>query len=585
MTAASARYYTDELNIQILVTLMKHHGVRQVVASPGATNVTFVASIQCDPFFTVYSSVDERSAAYMACGIAAETGEPVALSCTGATASRNYLPGLTEAFYRKLPVLAITSTQHLGRIGHMVPQVIDRTSELNDVCRLSVQCPTIHDDEDRWACEMGLNRALLELRRRGGGPVHVNLVTTYSSNFGVGKLPSVAVVDRIMPDDELPSLDGKRVAVFVGAHATWDGRLTAAIDAFCEAYGAVVVCDQTSNYRGPYRALGALVCSQDGAFPSCRNVDVLVHIGEVSGAYIGLHQGQTWRISLDGEVRDPFRGLRYVFEMSEADFFEAYAKRVGGNPVANMMPEWHEADVRIRSKIPELPFSNLWIAQQTARCLPAGSALHLGILNSLRAWNFFETPDSVRCYSNTGGFGIDGCISSLIGASLASPERLFFGVVGDLAAFYDLNSLGNRHVGSNIRLMIVNNGVGTEFKNYNHKAAAFGDEADAYMAARGHYGCQSRDLLRHYAVDLGFEYLSADDKDSYLSALESFIDSEPHDRPMLFEVFTNSEAESDALRMIRGIEVDAGNVAKRALKSVLGDTGVAAVKKVLGRKA
>ena len=158
-------YYTDEVNVQTLIALMKHHGVRRVVASPGTTNITFVASIQQDPFFKVYSSVNERSAAYIACGMAAETGESVALSCTGATASRNYLSGLTEAYYRKLPVLAVTATQHLGRIGHMVPQVIDRTSKLNDACRMSVQCLSVHDDDDRWACEASLNRALLELTR------------------------------------------------------------------------------------------------------------------------------------------------------------------------------------------------------------------------------------------------------------------------------------------------------------------------------------------------------------------------------------------------------------------------------------
>ena len=116
-------YYTDERNAQILITLMKAHGIRKVIASPGTTNICLVASLQQDPDFQVYSSVDERSAAYMACGMAAESGEPVALSCTGATASRNYLPGLTEAFYRKLPVLAITSSQPNNRIGHNRAQV------------------------------------------------------------------------------------------------------------------------------------------------------------------------------------------------------------------------------------------------------------------------------------------------------------------------------------------------------------------------------------------------------------------------------------------------------------------------------
>ena len=133
--------YSKEINVQILVFLMKAHGIRKIIASPGTTNINFVASVQQDSYFELYSSVDERSAAYIACGLAAESGEPVVLSCTGATASRNYIPGLTEAFYRKLPILAVTSTQHVGRIGQNMAQVIDRRSVLNDIVKLSIQAP------------------------------------------------------------------------------------------------------------------------------------------------------------------------------------------------------------------------------------------------------------------------------------------------------------------------------------------------------------------------------------------------------------------------------------------------------------
>ncbi len=77
-----------------------------MIASPGTVNVPFVASIQQDDFFEVYSCVDERSAAYMACGLASESGEPVVITCTGATASRNYLPALTEAFYPQVCLLS-----------------------------------------------------------------------------------------------------------------------------------------------------------------------------------------------------------------------------------------------------------------------------------------------------------------------------------------------------------------------------------------------------------------------------------------------------------------------------------------------
>lgn len=166
-------YYSDEKNVLIL---LKKHGIKKVIASPGATNVR---SLQNDPYFKMYSAVDERSAAYMACGLADESGEPVVISCTGATASRNYLPALTEAYYRKLPILSVTSSQDIAKIGHMSPQLIDRTVIPKDTVKLSVHLPIIKDDDDFWGCEVKVNSAILELFRNGGGPVHINLTTKF----------------------------------------------------------------------------------------------------------------------------------------------------------------------------------------------------------------------------------------------------------------------------------------------------------------------------------------------------------------------------------------------------------------------
>ena len=129
--------YTNEKNIQMLLYLLKENGIKKVIVNPGTMNMSFVTSIQQDDFFELYSCVDERSACYMACGMAAESNEPVVLTCTGATASRNYMPGLTEAFYKKLPIITITCTPHLGNIGNNIPQMIDRRNELNDTYKYS----------------------------------------------------------------------------------------------------------------------------------------------------------------------------------------------------------------------------------------------------------------------------------------------------------------------------------------------------------------------------------------------------------------------------------------------------------------
>lgn len=582
-------YYSNERNIQMLIYLMKEHGIRKVIASPGSTNITFVASIQQDPYFEIYSSVDERSAAYMACGLSAESGEPVALSCTGATASRNYVPGLTEAYYRKLPVLAITSTQHMGLIGQYVPQVIDRTQLPNDIAKLSVQIPIIHDDVDEWSVNVALNNALLELCHHGGGPVHINMTTSYpfySANFLTRKLPVSRSIFRIVNEDELPSLENKQIAIFVGNHIVWSSQLTDAVDYFCERYNAVVWCDYTSNYTGKYGVSASLVTSQDLYKPDCISPDVVIHIGEVSGAYLAFNAGQVWRVNPDGEIRDTFKKLKYVFEMKEITFFQKYSEwKKDTQPKTTYCDEWRREYQNLVKKIPELPFSNIWIAQQTACRLPANSYLYLGILNSLRAWNFCEIRKDIVGFSNTGGFGIDGGLSSMVGGALAHPDALHFEVLGDLAFFYDFNSIGNRHVANNIRILLVNNGLGTEFKNYSHFASEFKQNANMYIAAAGHYGNKSSQLVKHYAQDLGFEYLFAGNKTEYLECMEHFVSAEMFDKPILFEVFTNEQDESDALKLMRTLEISkeehAKQTAKKMVKGLVGDSGVAAIKKLI----
>ena len=586
--------YTAERNAQMLIFLMKAHGVRKVIASPGSTNITVVRSLQQDPWFEIYSSVDERSAAYIACGMAAESGEPVALSCTGATASRNYVPGLTEAFYRKLPVLAITSTPHFGRVGQNIPQMTDRSRPMPDIARCSVQIPTIHNADDEWASNVLINKALLGLRRHGGGPVHIDLVTHWNPDFSLEKLPDYRVIYRIDNTGSRPPLPKGRIAIFVGAHKPWDGELIQLVDRFCERYNAVVLCDHTSNYQGKYGVYPNILTDQKAVYSPLeqvdlmRHIDLMIHLGDVSGAYMSVFPKEVWRVHPDGEIRDTFRTLTYVFEMEEAAFFrdcDAPGAGAPDTPDTSYCEAWRAETSRLREKIPELPFSNPWIAQQTISRLPKNCRLHLGILNSLRSWNYFERDSSILGFCNTGGFGIDGCVSSLLGASLASPEKLFFGVIGDLAFFYDLNAIGNRHVGPNLRILLINNGKGVEFRKYDHRANQLGDEADKYIAAGGHYGNKSPALVRHYAQDLGFLYLSAASKEEYRKHLEVFTSPERLDKPILLEAFTDSELESEALRVICQLEVPQKDfvvkAAKSTVKNILGEKGTAALRKII----
>ena len=178
-------HYTSERNVQIVLALLKANNIKKVVASPGATNESIVASMQYDPYFEMYSCVDERSAAYMACGLAAESGEIVVLSCTGATSSRNYLPGLTEAYYRKLPILAITSSMPTAHIGHLFAQCTNRSTPPVDTVKSTYCIESVKDADDEWDRMIKVNKAISDLKRNGGGPVHLNLITRGCCDYSV----------------------------------------------------------------------------------------------------------------------------------------------------------------------------------------------------------------------------------------------------------------------------------------------------------------------------------------------------------------------------------------------------------------
>jgi 2-succinyl-5-enolpyruvyl-6-hydroxy-3-cyclohexene-1-carboxylate synthase len=169
-----------------------------------------------------------------------------------------------------------------------------------------------------------------------------------------------------------------------------------------------------------------------------------------------------------------------------------------------------------------------------------------------------------------GGFGIDGDVSTLIGASLVNPDRLCFAVVGDLAFFYDLNVLGNRHVGKNVRIMLVNNGRGTEFHKSDHPASKFGTDGDKFMAAAGHFGNKSPELVKHFAQDLGYQYMSASNKMEFLEVCDTFFAPKPSDCPIVFEVFTDSDDESEAIHLLRSALTDSTGSIKQLARSVLG---------------
>ncbi len=581
-------HYSSEKGVQIILALLKKFGIKKIITSPGGTNVSFVVSVQFDPYFEVYSCVDERSAAYMAVGMATESNEPIVINCTGATSSRNWMPALTEAYYRKLPILAITSSQVDSRKGQLVAQVTDRSMPPSDVAVKSYHIGLIKDEDDLWDRTIKVNSAIAYLTKRGGGPVHLNLETCYSQDFSVTTLPDVRQIVHYYDCKNMPEMPQGKIGITIGSHREMTVCEQNAIDAFCERYDAVVLCDHTSGYHGKYRIQSSLILCQKYLEESefYRNFALIINMGEMSGDYFStIKPKDVWRVSLDDEVRDKYHKLTKVFALTIEDFFTYYANK-GSEKHIEQWQRYNNCYEKLLADMPELPYSNAYVAKTLASSVPQGSYVHLGILNSLRCWNLFKLPDTVKSACNVGGFGIDGVLSTAIGASLVNKDKLHFCVLGDLSFFYDLNSVGNRHIGNNLRIVLINNGIGVEFRTYGHIGDILKENTNPFVAAEGHFGHKSNKLVKNFMTDLGFEYLSATNKEELEVVKAKFL-STTNERPILLEVFTNTEEEKEASTIYRLISQDKKAMTTESIKKritdVIGKQGIETVKKLLGK--
>jgi len=540
--------YTVSRSTQIVLALLKQHNIKHIVINPGTTNVPIVQGIQNDPFFTCYSVVDERSAMYFAIGLHLELKVPIATTCTSAQATRNYIPGLTEAFYKHIPILAITASKHPKYNYQGYPQAPIQTSLPEDAVKRTYPLPYVTTDEDELQCIRMVNEAMLELTHRTPGPVQINLPMHDPdlAKFTDVQLPAVRTIKRYMGWENWEiSLKDKKIMIVIGEHLPFSEIQLKAIENFLESHNAFAYVNHLSNYHGKFRVLTNLArgAVSFDEFRTEYKPDVVITVGGQTADYpliyklTNTHQTdfEHWHVSKEGEVKDTFDKLTKVFECPEELFF---SRLKGEKDVLHTyFEDWKIAYQRY--SIPDnLPFSNIYLAQQLHNSIPKNSRINFGILNSLRMWSLFPLDPSIICHSNVAAFGIDGGLSVLLGQSVAT-DSLCFMVIGDLAFFYDMNALGIRHLKNNIRIILVNNGCGYEFRQNIPLYNSLGDDIFPFISAKGH----SKNA-KGWAETCGFNYLSANSKEEFIQHKEEFIGIS--EKSIVFEIFVTPDEELDA---------------------------------------
>ena len=538
--------YASQKNIQIIISLLKQFGVRYLVLSPGTRNSALVHSVETDPDFVCFSMVDERSAAYFALGLCESSGEPVGISCTSSTAACNYLPGMQEAFKKKLPLIALTGDREWYKLYQMEDQMIDQNYMYGKYCCHYCLLPKGENSDEEWYCIRKVNETLHALKN---GPVQINFQVS-DITFTVKELPKFR---KITPHDN-PNWESvkrrlwqyKRILVICGQRYPQSKELSALLAEFSIKYGAVIATDYFSNVKSEKFMRTVLVTEAMSMTPHdfekyCP--DLVISIGKHFWSFIkySLRANNTkfshWRVSEDGAFMDGFRSLTDVFPIKAEEFFKEV------NDTDNVASDCYITLWRKRLnnvKYPHLQFSNFSVIRDVVNAIPSESLVHTSILNATRLPNYQKMDESVTAYSNLGADGIDGCLSTWLGESLDYDKtKKSFLITGDLSLIYDMSSLMNQ-LRCNQRILAINNYAGSEFHILFSKLSV--PELDWHIAA-GH-NSMMKDVA---SINPNIDYICAKTQEELDDAIPRFMGDS--DKPILLEVITDADTDAYMLKM------------------------------------
>ena len=485
-----------------LVEELARCGVRRAALSPGSRSTPLALALWRQPAIEVSVVVDERSAGYFALGAAQAAGRPAAILCTSGTAAANLHPAVCEADEAGVPLIVLTADRPPELRGIGAGQTIDQLK--------------LYGSAVRWFCEVGSHEAddagLLHLRSvacrayaaaRGEprpGPVHLNLAwrdplgpephpehVTASSPLalrGRGERPLTAVASAVpLADEALVDELAERVSAsprgLIVAGRQLDDRLAGPVATLAQRAGYPILAEPTSQLRlgghdrelvvWPYDAIARLQ-------PSELAPELLIRFGDMPTS----KTLRSWLASL-GELRqvvvDPAYGWNEPSNQAEA-VVRAEARSLASG-LADRLTEapsqwrsaWLEAGQRAAAVI-EAELASLEEPTEPgahaalARLYADGDLVYTASSMPIRDQEAFvpSAATQVRFLCNRGANGIDGLISSGIGAGVATGRPTWI-VTGDLGLHHDMNGLAAlRQASAPVRIVVLNNDGGGIFE-------------------------------------------------------------------------------------------------------------------------
>jgi 2-succinyl-5-enolpyruvyl-6-hydroxy-3-cyclohexene-1-carboxylate synthase len=547
-------------SVRSLVQIAKHKQILDVVLSPGSRNAPFILSFSSINAFSCTSVLDERSAGFIALGMAQQKRKPVMLSCTSGSAMINYAPAMVEAFYQHIPLIAITADRPAEWIDQGEGQSIKQTSLLDGVFVKQFNLVWAKDADDQWYNERLINEAF-EVALHLQKPVQINVPLREPlyevEAFDEHQSPHIFQRAKQQLSLEANYLDqlhekwqsAKSILILVGQTRHREG-LEDQLRYLMGDNRVAVLTETTANLYH----LG-FVCCIDRTIDPFLNTDkeanfipeLLITIGgnlisKKLKSFLRKHKTEIkehWHFG--AEVMDTFQSLTQLIEVEPSEVLRLLrdSKPEGAFDFGT---KWKQQFFKVEQEhlalLTKLDYIDLKVFELILDYVPDGAQIQMGNSSVVRYIQLFNQIRSVKYFGNRGVSGIEGSVSTAVGAAMAT-ESLVVHISGDHSFRYDSNALAANRLPSNLRIIVVNNSGGNIFRIIEGPKKHEASEAFIEKVDEG----SIQKLVEYH--DAG--YLKATNLDELEIAMQQLLNPE-YRAPAVLEIFTPRVASPIALK-------------------------------------
>jgi len=485
-----------------LVDELAHAGARHACICPGSRSTPLAYTLAAHPAIETWVHVDERSGSFFALGLAKALRAPVILVCTSGTAAANFLPAVVEARYGRVPLIVLTADRPHELRDNGAPQAIDQTHLYGRNAKwfVDMALPEGGDVALRYVRATAARAAATAIAGPAG-PVHLNLpfrepltppaegingnlyarrdAQPYITVAEAPRVPSPEIVAGVAHD----LLARPHGVIVCGPQP--DPRLAAALAELAAALDYPIFADPLSGVRcGPHDRSHVLDC-YDGLLRDERTarlpLQAVLRFGAMptSKALAAFMQRTDRQILVDGGGGwpDPSARADTIVHADPVAFCAALVERIRlrghdhRNDTERWTTYWRTTDKRARAAMDaylsglDEPFEGKVFAELAA-LLPDGATLYAGNSMPVRDLDTFypQGERRVRFLCNRGANGIDGVVSSALGAAAGNQDGPLVLAIGDLSFYHDLNGLlAAKRYPTDATIVLLNNDGGGIF--------------------------------------------------------------------------------------------------------------------------